>query len=108
MKAILISASLVAALSFVAVSPANAWSRSGSVTTRRGTYYGSASGSCSGGTCSRSRSITGPYGNTMSRSGSVTRTGPHDFSYSRATTGPNGNSVTRSGAVHTYPYWARY
>jgi hypothetical protein len=79
------------------VSDARAWSRSGSVTTRRGTYTGSASGSCSGGTCSRSASVTGPNGHTVSRTGSISRTGPDRYAYSRTTTGPNGRSVTRSG-----------
>lgn len=105
MKAILVSGALAVLLSVAAVSQADAWTRSGSVTTARGTYTGSASGSCAGGTCSRSGSVTGPNGNTVSRSGSVTRTGPYRYSYTRTTTGPNGNSVTRSGAVATYPYY---
>lgn len=111
MKAILISGALAALLSTAAASQADAWTRSGSVTTARGTYTGSASGSCAGGICSRSRTVTGPNGNSVSRSGSVSRTGPYRYSYSRTTTGPNGNSVTRSGAVAAYPYyryWARY
>jgi hypothetical protein len=108
MKLALISASLAALLSIAAATPANAWTRSGSVTTRRGTYTGSASGSCSGGTCSRTRTVTGPNGNSWSRTGSVSRTGPYRYSYSRTTTGPNGNTVTRSGWVRTDPYWARY
>ncbi|AXK83855.1 hypothetical protein DW352_04370 [Pseudolabrys taiwanensis] len=108
MKLKTISASLAVLISVGAVSQADAWTRSGTVTTARGTYTGSASGGCAGGTCSRTRSVTGPYGNTVSRSGSVSRTGPYRYSYSRTTTGPNGNSVTRSGSVATYPYWARY
>ena len=110
MKLKTISASLAVLISVGAVSQADAWTRSGSVTTARGTYTGSASGSCAGGTCSRSRSVTGPYGNTVSRSGSVSRTAPYAYSYSRTTTGPYGNSVTRSGTVTAYPYyyWAHY
>lgn len=104
MKLALASASLAAALSLVAVTPAGAWTRSGSVTTRRGTYTGNFSGGCSGGTCSRSGAITGPNGNTVSRTGSITRTGPDRYSYSRTTTGPNGNSFTRGGTVVAYPY----
>jgi hypothetical protein len=105
MKLALVSASLVAVLSLAAVSEANAWTRHGSVTTQRGTYYGTASGGCGGGTCSRSSTVTGPYGGTASRSGSITRTGPNSFDYSRTTTGPNGNSVTRDGTIVRYPYY---
>ena len=104
MKLALVSATLAFALGLSAVTPADAWTRSGSITTRRGTYTGNFSGSCGGGTCSRSGSITGPNGGTVSRSGSVTRTGPYRYSYSRTTTGPNGNSVTRGGTVAVYPY----
>lgn len=102
MKRVFISASLAGLIGLATVSQASAWSRSGSVTTWRGTYYGHSSGGCAGGTCSRSRSVTGPYGGTVSRTGSITRTGPGDYSYSRTTTGPNGNSVTRSGSVERY------
>jgi hypothetical protein len=105
MKPILASLSLATVLALTGASGANAWVRSGSVTTWRGTYYGSASGGCAGGTCSRSASVTGPYGGTIARSGSITRVGPHAFDYTRTTTGPNGNSVTRSGTVVTHPYY---
>jgi hypothetical protein len=102
MKLAFISASLVGILSLTAVTQASAWTRSGSVTTRRGTFYGQSSAGCSGGTCSRSRSVTGPNGSTVSRTESVTRTGPNSFGYSRTATGPNGNSVTRSGEIYRY------
>lgn len=108
MKPVLISVALATLVSLGAGSQADAWTRSGSVTTARGTYTGSVSGGCAGGTCSRAASVTGPNGKTVSRTGSVTRTGPHRYGYTRTTTGPNGNSVTRSGRVRTYPYWARY
>lgn len=81
---------------------AAAWTRSGSVTTPRGTYTGAAAGSCAGGTCSRAATATGPYGGTVSRTGSVTQTAPGSYSYQRTTTGPAGNSVTRSGSVSRY------
>ena len=103
MKLVLATASLVAVFSLVPVASAHAWTRGGHFTTWRGTYYGHASGGCCCGTCSRSASITGPNGRTASRSGSVTRIGPHDYSYSRTTTGPRGNSVTRGGTVAVYP-----
>jgi hypothetical protein len=99
MKLHLMCAALAGAVSVAMISDASAWTRSGSVTTWRGTYHGSASGGCGGGSCSRSGSVTGPNGGTVSRSGSIIRTGPGAYSYSRTTTGPNGNSVTRSGTV---------
>lgn len=104
MKLALASLAIAAALVVAGSSAASAWTRSGTVTTPRGTYTGSASGGCAGGTCSRSATVTGPNGRTVSRSGSISRTGPHSYSYSRTTTGPQGRSVTRAGTVHVYPY----
>jgi hypothetical protein len=98
------SAALAALLGVASISEANAWTRSGSLTTRRGTYDGSASGGCSGGTCSRSVSVTGPNGGSYSRSASISRVGPHSYDYSRTTTTANGASVTKSGTVVGYPY----
>ncbi|WP_156921996.1 hypothetical protein [Azorhizobium doebereinerae] len=83
-------------------SQAATWSRSGSVTTARGTSSGSVSGACAAGTCTRAATVSGPYGGTASRSGSITRTGPHAYSYARTTTGPYGGSVSRSGWVGWY------
>lgn len=60
MKLVLASASLAAVMGLASVSEADAWARSGSFTTRRGTFYGSATGGCGGGGCSRSVSATGP------------------------------------------------
>lgn len=104
MKIALASISLAAVLMVAGSSAASAWTRHGTVTTPRGTYIGTASGGCAGGTCSRSASVIGPDGRTVSRSGSITRTGPHRYSYSRTTTGPQGRSVTRAGTVRVYPY----
>ena len=84
------------------IGEAAAWTRTGSVTTPRGTYHGAAAGSCAGGTCSRAAVATGPYGGSVSRTGSVTRTGPGSYDYQRTTTGPAGNSVSRSGSVSRY------
>lgn len=78
------------------------WSRKSSVTGPNGnTVSRSGSGSCSGGSCSASRTTTGPYGNSVSRSGSGSCS-DGTCSGSRTTTGPNGNSVTRSGSVSRY------
>lgn len=102
MKA-LATAALAGLMVVGAAADASAWTRQGSVTTWRGTYAYQGSGGCAAGTCSRSRSVTGPYGGTVSRSGSVTRTAPGQYSYSRTTTGPYGGSVTRSGSVVVAP-----
>jgi hypothetical protein len=104
MKVALLSASLAAVLSLTMVAEAAAWTRNSTVTTPRGTYSHNVTGTCSGGACARSGSVTGPYGGTVSRTGTVTRTGPSSYSYSRTTTGPYGNSVTRSGTVQVSPY----
>lgn len=100
----LITVSLAGLISVAAVSDAFAWTRSGSVTTARGTYSGSASAGCASGTCARTKTVTGPNGNSAARSGSVTRTSPYTYDYSRTTSGPYGGSVTRNGAVVVAPY----
>ena len=93
MKAIALSA----LLTIGAASEASAWTRTGSVTTQRGTYTRTVSGSCGGGTCSRTGAVTGPNGRTVSRSDSISRAGGHSYAYNRTTTGPYGGSVSRSG-----------
>lgn len=108
MKMSLVVGALAVALCAVAAPPAQAWTRTGSVTTGRGVYTGTASGGCGGGSCWRTRSVTGPNGRTVTQSGEITRTGPYRYSGSRTTTGPNGGSVTRFGWGRVYPYWARY
>jgi hypothetical protein len=99
MKLSLISLSIAGILGLATVSEAAAWSRSGAWRSPRGTYHAQASAGCSGGTCSRSRSVAGPNGRTLSQTGSISRTAPGSFSYARTTTGPNGQSVTRTGSV---------
>src|SRR5262245_17810228 len=97
MKYAIVAIALAALPMAGAVCDANAWRRTATVTTHRGTYTGTVTGSCGGGMCSRSASVTGPNGHTVSRSGSITRTGPFRYAYTRTTTGPNGHSFTRSG-----------
>lgn len=80
---------------------ADARDRSSSVTTQRGTFNGQTSKGCSGGTCTREQSVTGPNGKTAERSGSVTKNGQGDYSYTREATGPNGKAIERSGTVTT-------
>jgi hypothetical protein len=77
--------------------------RKGEVTTRRGTYTTEGSAGCADGTCSRSSSVTGPDGKTVSSQGSVTKTGPGQYSRSKTTTGPNGGTVNKSGSVTVTP-----
>lgn len=81
------------------VADANAFQRSGTVSSARGTGSYSGSVSCYGGTCSRTMNRTGAQGRTMSNSGSITKTAPGQYSYSGSTTGPNGNTRSRSGTI---------
>ena len=102
MKVALLSASLAAVLSLTMVAEAAAWTRNSTVTTPRGTYAHNVAGVVPG-RLWRSGSVTGRR-RQGSRTGTVTRTGPSSYSYSRTTTGPYGNSLTRSGTVQVSPY----
>jgi hypothetical protein len=62
---------LAAIFAASAAADANAWSRSGSFTGPRGTSSVHAQGSCSGGTCNRTITRTGPYGGSVTHSGST-------------------------------------
>lgn len=87
------------ALIVAGIADAQAFQRSGTVSSARGTGSYAGSAGCSGGTCSRSMTRTGAQGRTMTNSGSVTKTGPGQYSYGGSTTGPNGQTRTRSGSV---------
>ena len=89
---------LATALIIGAAADANAWTRAGSVTGPRGTSSVQGSGSCAGGTCSRSITRTGPYGNSVTRQGTVSCAGGV-CTGSRQTTGPNGQTIYRQGTV---------
>ena len=52
---------------------------------------------CADGSCTRSATVTGPNGHSVSRGETVTRTGPGDFSNSGSITGPNGRTFTKAG-----------
>ena len=80
-----------------------AYDRSVTVTTPRGTYDKSVSGSCSGGVCSRNSTVTGPNGRTVSRSSSCSA-GRRFYGCEGIVTGPNGRSVSR-GFVGRRRYW---
>jgi hypothetical protein len=82
---------------------ASAWTRHTTVNTWRGTYTVNAAGGCAGGVCSRTRTVTGPYGGSVTQSGSVGRSGPGQFSYQGRVTGPYGGTITRSGTVVVNP-----
>ena len=81
------------------IAEASAWTRQATVTTARGTYTVNSAGGCAGGTCSGTRTVTGPYGGTVIRGGSITQTAPGQYQYSGAVTGPYGRTVTRSGTI---------
>ena len=103
MKTIIATAALAGTLIVGTAADASAWTRNGTVSTWRGTYTVHGGGGCAGGTCSWGRTVTGPYGGTWTRSGTVTQTGPGQYSYSGRATGPYGGTVTRSGTVTVTP-----
>src|SRR5262245_25904826 len=99
------SAALAGLLLAGSAADASAWTRQGTVTTWRGTYTVNAAGGCAGNVCSRARTVTGPYGGTVTRSGTVVRTGPGQFSYQGQLIGPNGGTITPPGTVVVHrPY----
>ena len=98
MKKLAILALLGTAISGMTIVDANAWTRDVHRYGWRGTSSAHASGSCSDGSCSRSVTRTGPYGNSVYRQGSVACANG-SCSGSRTTTGPDGGSVTRTGTI---------
>jgi len=77
---------------------ASAWERKGSIAGARGTATVEGSGSCSGLSCSRNVTKTGPNGNSATRQGSGS-CADGSCSGSRTTTGPAGKSLTRQGSI---------
>ena len=67
-------------------------------------YDASFSRSCANSTCSRNASLETNSGKEWSRSGSITNNHNGSVSYDRTTTGPNGNEVTRTGTVSYDPH----
>ena len=62
---------------------------------------------CANGTCSRSRSVTGPQGRTRGHSGSVTNNGDGTYSTQRTAQGRRGGTYSGSGTTDgngTYSY----
>jgi hypothetical protein len=82
MKKLLTMAALAGSLSVATMAEANAWTRSGTVTGPNGnTVTRSGSGGCAGGVCTGTRTTTGPRGNSVTRSGVATRgyVGPYRY-----------------------------
>jgi len=99
----LASAGLAALVLAATAADASAWTRHSTVNTWRGTYTVNAAGGCAAGVCSRTRTVTGPYRGTVTRSGTVVRTGPNTYSYQGSVTGPYGGTITRPGTVVVNP-----
>lgn len=95
------AAAVAGTFALTAAAEANAWSRDRSVSGANGTASMHSSGGCSGGSCSRDVTRTGPNGKTYSRSRTATcDQAGGSCSGSATTTGPNGNTVTRQGSVN--------
>jgi hypothetical protein len=50
-------------------------------------------------TCTYNHQVTGPYGNSMSRTATTTEVAPDVYSRSATVTGPRGASATRSSTL---------
>jgi len=59
----------------------------------------SGSANCADGSCTRSGSVTGPQGQTSTRNRTISRTAPGEWSSQGTATGRRGNTATRSGSV---------
>lgn len=85
-----------ALLLFGTIAEAQAGGRGGTVIGPRGGSMSWHRG-CDSGTCSRSRSVTGPAGRTYTREGSITRTGPGSWERDVTARGPYGGTYERHG-----------
>lgn len=98
MRKLLLAAAMLG--SIVIVPAASAFEAQSTVTGPQGqTATRSGSASCEGGNCTRSGSATGPQGQTAARQRSVTRTAPGQWSGQGTATGRRGGTVARSGSV---------
>lgn len=59
----------------------------------------SGSANCADASCTRSGSVTGPQGQTATRNRTVSRTAPGQWSAQGTATGRRGGTATRSGSV---------
>ncbi|SON54404.1 hypothetical protein HDIA_0863 [Hartmannibacter diazotrophicus] len=102
MTRLLALSTAVALFATLAATDANAWERNSTTTGSYGrTFSTHATGSCYGGTCSRSVTRTGPYGGTATTNGAVNCYGGA-CNYGRTTTGAYGRSVTTHGTITRY------
>jgi hypothetical protein len=102
MKSMLSLTAATACILALASADASAFNRKSTSTGPNGNSRSvESSGGCSGGTCTYSRSVTGPLGRTRTRSRSVSgSSGESGASWERSgtATGPNGNTVTYGGS----------
>ncbi len=129
MKKLLLTAFTVGAILAGASADVFARQHSSTATGRNGgTVTRNFQSGCANGACSRSRSVTGPHGNTRGHSGSIanngdgtystqhtvdgrrgstysggTTVGNGSYSYSGTATGPNGQTVTKEKSVTITP-----
>ncbi len=98
MRKLLLAAAM---LGSIAIAPAaSAWEAQSTVTGPQGqTATRSGSASCADASCTRSGAVTGPQGQTGTRNRSVTRMAPGEWSAQGTATGRRGGTATRSGSV---------
>jgi hypothetical protein len=108
MKKLLMTTFAVGVILAGASADAFARQRSSTATGRNGgTVTRDFQSGCANGTCSRSRSVTGPQGNTHSHSGSATNNGDGTYSTQRSAEGRRGGTYSGSGTTDgngTYSY----
>lgn len=96
MRNILLAAAMLGSLGFVPA--AFAWEAQRNVTGPQGqTATRSGSANCADGTCTRTGTATGPQGRTATRNRTLTETAPGQFSAQGSATGRFGGTATRSG-----------
>ena len=89
------AAALAAAFALGGVVDAHAWERKGSFTGPRGGNSFIASGDCASRACTRNATVSGANGRTATRTGDA-QCADGNCSGSRTTTGPAGEAVARS------------
>ena len=98
MRKFLVTAATLGSVAFAPT--AFAWEAQSTVTGPQGqTMTRSGSASCADGSCTRSGSVTGPQGQTATRNRTASRTAPGQWSAQSTATGRHGGTVTRSRSV---------
>jgi len=92
---------VAAAIGSLALAPAaSAWEAERNVTGPQGqTATRSGTANCADGTCTRTGTATGPQGRTATRNRTLTETAPGQWSAQGTATGRFGGTATRSGTV---------